>query len=52
MKLQLLSAYSFGQLRLRALWLLVIGCGVLSLSVQFVAQLVMGRRNGLDPSFS
>jgi hypothetical protein len=52
MKLPVLSAYSFQQLRLRALWLFVIGCGVLSLSIQFGAQLLMGRRDALDPSFS
>jgi hypothetical protein len=52
MKLPVLSAYSFRQFRLRALWLFVIGCGVLSLSIQFAAQLLLGRRETLDPSLA
>jgi hypothetical protein len=55
MNWKFLSAYSLGQLRLRALWVLLISCGVLSLVTQFGAQCltaVIGRRSALDPSFS
>jgi hypothetical protein len=56
MKSQVLSAYAWGQFRLQALRLLVLGCGVLALLVNFTQQLLMGvlgRRSAmLDPSFS
>jgi hypothetical protein len=55
MNRKFLSAYALGQLRLRTLWLLVIGCGVLSLAIGFGVQLVtgaIGRWAALDPSFS
>jgi hypothetical protein len=49
-----LSAYALGQLRLRTLWLLVFGCGVLSLSIGVGLRMTgaIGRRAALDPSFS
>jgi hypothetical protein len=54
MNRKFLSAYSLGQLRLRTLWLLVLGCGILSLSISFGVQMTSAiwRRAALDPSFS
>ncbi len=54
MNRKFLSAYSLGQLRLRTLWLLVFGCGVLSLSIGFGLQMTgaIWRWAALDPSFS
>jgi hypothetical protein len=54
MNRKLLSVYALGQLRLRTLWLLVIGCGVLSLAIDFGVQMTgaIWRRAALDPSFS
>jgi hypothetical protein len=53
MQSQVLSAYAWGQFRLQALRLVILGCGVLSLLVNFASQLLMGRRSAtLDPSFS